>query len=113
MELHLVLDCADPAGLAPFWAKTLDFEVLWSVPPYVGLGRADAPLMLLLQQVPEAKSVKNRMHIDIPAADIETKVTELVAAGATRLDEGVSELGPARWVRMADPQGNEFCVCRG
>lgn len=111
--LHLVLDCNDPQSLAPFWATALNFEALWSFEQYIGLGRADAPLMLLLQQVPEAKSVKNRMHIDIPTPDIEAKVAELVAAGATRLDEGVSELGPARWVRMADPQGNEFCVCKG
>lgn len=112
MVLHLVLDCADPAGLAPFWARALDFEILWSLDPYVGLGRAGAPLELLLQRVPEDKTVKNRMHIDIPVPDIDEKVQELVAAGATRLDDGVNELGPARWVRMTDPEGNEFCVCK-
>lgn len=113
MIVHLVLDCADPQSLAPFWATALDFEILWSFEQYIGLGRADAPLMLLLQKVPEAKTVKNRMHIDIPVPDIEAKVRELIAAGATRIDQTVIELGPAQWVRMADPHGNEFCVCKG
>lgn len=111
--LHLVLDCADPEALAPFWATALGYEILWTFDPYVGIGRADAPILLLLQKVPEPKAGKNRMHIDIPAPDLEAKTAELVAAGAKRLDDGVSEQGPARWIRMADPEGNEFCITAG
>lgn len=112
-KLHLVLDCRDPASLAPFWAEALGYEILWTFEQYVGLGAADAPILLLLQQVPEPKAGKNRMHIDIPAEDIEAKASALIAVGAARLDEGVSTQGPARWIRMADPEGNEFCITAG
>lgn len=65
---------------------------------------------LLFQTVPEPKTVKNRMHLDIAVGpdEREAKVEALVAAGATRLWDG--EQGPHMWVTMADPEGNEFCV---
>ena len=66
---------------------------------------------LLLQRVEEAKAVKNRMHLDIEAADIEAEADRLVALGAARVsDRPCSEHGSS-WILMADPEGNEFCVC--
>ena len=65
---------------------------------------------LLLQGVPEDKSAKNRLHLDIHVADIEAEAQRLEAAGATRIGQPL-ELGDTRWVVMADPEGNEFCVC--
>jgi hypothetical protein len=65
----------------------------------------------LFQAVPEAKSVKNRMHIDLrpePDADLGAIRATLLARGATFLHEGRE--GPHTWVTMADPEGNEFCV---
>jgi predicted enzyme related to lactoylglutathione lyase len=68
---------------------------------------------LLLQRVPEAKSVKNRMHLDIDATDIEAEAARLEALGATRVQpDQVHEHGTS-WILMADPEGNEFCVCDG
>jgi hypothetical protein len=61
--------------------------------------------------VPEAKTVKNRMHLDIETRDIETEATRLEALGAIRVqDDQVHEHG-TNWVLMAAPEGNEFCVC--
>jgi hypothetical protein len=65
---------------------------------------------VLFQLVPEAKSVKNRVHLDlrVGAEDGEAVVERLTARGATVLHRG--EQGPHHWVTMADPEGNEFCV---
>jgi hypothetical protein len=66
---------------------------------------------MLFQQVPEGKSVKNRVHLDIrigPDRSVEDEVARLVASGASVLHEG--QQGPSVWTTMADPEGNEFCV---
>jgi predicted enzyme related to lactoylglutathione lyase len=65
---------------------------------------------LLLQRVPEPKAGKNRMHVDIVTEDIEVEVKRLEQLGARRLHAGVRSFGPTRWITMADPENNEFCV---
>jgi hypothetical protein len=111
-QLGLVLDCHDPEALAPFWAAALGYVSVGAIENYTVLvpnGR-EGP-QLLLQRVPEAKAGKNRMHLDIHTPDIEGTATTLEAMGATRLPQGTTkELGHT-WIPMADPEGNEFCVC--
>jgi hypothetical protein len=65
---------------------------------------------LLFQTVPEPKTVKNRVHLDLHVGDErrDAEVERLTALGASRLWDG--QQGPQRWVTMADPEGNEFCV---
>lgn len=64
---------------------------------------------VLFQLVPEGKTVKNRLHLDIRAGDgRQLKIDELIAAGATWLHDG--QVGPSVWTTLADPEGNEFCV---
>ncbi|HQR26984.1 MAG TPA: VOC family protein [Nocardioides sp.] len=66
---------------------------------------------ILFQQVPEAKTVKNRLHLDLrvdPGTPRADEIARLVAAGATVLYE--ASQGPYSWTTLADPQGNEFCV---
>jgi predicted enzyme related to lactoylglutathione lyase len=53
------------------------------------------------------------MHLDIVVDDIEPEIARLQSLGATRLDAGVQNLGETLWVRMSDPEHNEFCVCTG
>jgi predicted enzyme related to lactoylglutathione lyase len=114
VRIGLVLDCHDPAGLAPFWAQALRYVELGGVENYVLLVPDGRPgPNLLLQQVPEAKATKNRMHLDIHIADIEGEAARLEQIGARRVEnEHRSEHG-SNWVLMADPEGNEFCVCDG
>jgi len=73
-------------------------------------GRDSGRPRVLFQQVPEAKTVKNRIHLDLRGGDEdpERKIADLLAKGATFLHRG-SE-GPAEWATLADPEGNEFCV---
>jgi len=65
---------------------------------------------VLFQQVPEGKTVKNRLHLDVRvgAPDVDSAVEALTARGARVLHTGAQ--GPHTWVTMADPEGNEFCV---
>jgi predicted enzyme related to lactoylglutathione lyase len=111
-SLGLVLDCHDPQALAPFWAGALGYVAVGSVDNYTLLapdGR-DGP-NLLLQRVPEGKSGKNRMHLDLHVDDIEAEAARLVALGAQRLEASASTEHGSTWIKMADPNGNEFCVC--
>jgi len=112
--IGLVLDCQDPIRLARFWASALDYISIGEAGAYVVLLPNDRPgPKLLLQEVPEPKTVKNRMHLDIDAIDIEAEATRLEALGARRVvDHQVHEHG-TNWILMADPEGNEFCVCDG
>lgn len=70
-------------------------------------GGGGDPMMMFIQ-VPEAKSVKNRMHLDMNAGDRAAEVERLVALGATVVHEK-NEFG-MQWTTLADPEGNEFCV---
>jgi predicted enzyme related to lactoylglutathione lyase len=112
--VELVLDCKEPARLAVFWREALDYRdhytdaTLSVLVPREGSGSP-----LLLQAVPEPKAGKNRMHIDIVAADIETEVGRLQELGARRIDKGVQSFEGTHWVRMSDPEQNEFCVSTG
>jgi len=66
---------------------------------------------VLLQRVPEPKTAKTRVHFDLRVDDVDAKVAELEALGARRIDVG--QPTDAEFVPMADPEGNEFCVCPG
>jgi len=109
----LTVDCHAPRLVADFWSaalgyrlKTVDDDEAEIVSP----DRSDRPL--LFQVVPEGKSVKNRLHLDLrPSGSMAAEVARLEQLGATaitRVDEGGSF-----WTVMGDPEGNEFCVLRG
>jgi len=113
-RVDLVLDCAAPEQLVEFWREALGYREYFVDPSFAVLvpNEGNAP-PLVLQGVPEPKAAKNRMHLDIVVDDIEAEVARLRALGATRIDEGIQHFGETQWVRMADPERNEFCVCTG
>ena len=91
-SMGLVLDCADPQHLAEFWAPALGYVDLGMIGSYALLLPDGRPgPKLLLQQVPEPKTSKNRMHLDIETPDIET---EAAAARNSRRPAGPAEPGP-------------------
>ena len=113
-RIDLLLDCTDPKDLAGFWREALGYReyVAWDecailVPEH------DTGPPLILQKVPEPKTVKNRMHVDLVHDDVESEVVRLEGLGAKRLHDGTRTFGDACWVTMADPEDNEFCVCTG
>jgi predicted enzyme related to lactoylglutathione lyase len=112
-NIDVVLDCANPQKLGQFWAAALGYRVLGSADQWLALVPTQGTKPpLVLQGVPEPKAGKNRAHIDIVTDDVEGEATRLEALGATRLG-GVLEEHGNRWIPMADPEGNEFCVCLG
>ena len=109
---ELCIDCKDHGRLAEFWAEVLGYEI-----SEVGThgtqikGPAGSGPTLLFIVVPEGKTVKNRLHIDVNATDRDQseEVERLIALGARRIDIGQ---GDVDWVVLADPEGNEFCVLK-
>jgi hypothetical protein len=73
-------------------------------------GDASQRQRVLFQLVPEPKTVKNRVHLDVRVGpdEVDAVVERLCARGATFLHEG--QQGPSRWVTLADPEGNELCI---
>lgn len=108
----LVLDCLDATRLAEFWAGALGYVNVGSAGSYVALVPevGDGP-KLLLQQVPETKTIKNRMHLDIETPDLAGELSRLVALGARNLEATPCQGHGTTWFLMADPEGNEFCIC--
>lgn len=113
-RLDVVLDCSDPEKLIGFWQEALGYRVHYAKASLAVLVPEDGNASpLVLQQVPEPKAGKNRMHVDLVTDDVKVEVERLEALGARRLHDGVRSFGQTRWVAMADPEGNEFCVCDG
>ena len=140
-EIQVTFDCGDPAALAQFWAQTLGYDVqppppgfdtwdaaldAWGVPPEHRNDRSavvdpdgKGP-RLFFQKVPEGKSAKNRVHLDVRAAPglegedrmaaLEGECERLVALGATRLHLLEPNSMDAGTIVMQDPEGNEFCL---
>jgi predicted enzyme related to lactoylglutathione lyase len=112
--MELVLDCREPMTLAHFWREALGYRDHYADATLAVLVPREGPASpLLLQGVPELKAGKNRMHLDIVVDDVEAEVHRLEGLGARRVDHGVQSFEGTRWVRMADPEHNEFCVSTG
>jgi predicted enzyme related to lactoylglutathione lyase len=112
--IGLVLDCTDPEALSGFWAQALGLQRLGAAGSYVLLASPSGALpKLLLHQVAEPKATKNRMRLDIETPDVEAEVQRLEGIGARRPEQGARVEHGSRWMIMADPEGNEFCVCDG
>jgi len=137
IDFQVVIDSNDPHRIARFWANALGMEVedhhdqvvamleaghatekdtvtvdgrkAWKEGAALRDPHGHRP-RILFQLVPEPKTVKNRVHLDLRVGEEsrEATVEELIVAGARRLWEGAQ--GPFTWVTLADPEGNEFCV---
>ena len=140
--VQVVIDCADPARQAAFWAEALHYAIPAPPPEFASWDdwarsqgipedrRNDASAIedpdgkgprVFLQRVPEGKVAKNRMHLDlnvggghsVPIEErrrrVDVEVARLKALGATDERGSIERLGEY-WVRMNDPEGNEFCV---
>ncbi len=109
---ELIVDAADPAGLARFWAEVLGWRTDTYEDGTVELtDPAGGVPTLLFVPVPEPKTVKNRVHIDVnpTGCDQDEELQRLLALGARPVDVGQGE---QTWVVLADPEGNEFCLLR-
>jgi hypothetical protein len=137
-DFQVAIDCSSPHELADWWAEALGWQVeaqdeafirrmvssgaaseedtavhrgalVWRMGAAITSPEPGRP-RVLFQQVPEPKTGKNRLHLDVRIGPErqEAEVTRLLGLGATELWR--SSQGPHSWVTMADPEGNEFCV---
>jgi len=112
----MCVDARDPSSLASFWQDVLGWRRTHEEPEEVVLeppaGSAEDGIVpdLLFLKVDDAKTVKNRLHIDLRPDDQQAEVERLEALGAARVSVG--QTAEATWVVLADPEGNEFCVLR-
>ncbi len=111
-NIDIVIDGHDIELLLEFWSAALGYRKI-GVKDQYGLLLPENPAHppVILQRVPEPKSTKTRVHFDLRVDDVEAKANELEALGARRIDVG--QPADASFIPMADPEGNEFCVCPG
>jgi catechol 2,3-dioxygenase-like lactoylglutathione lyase family enzyme len=140
-SVQVTIDCADPARLAAFWCEVLGYRVdppppgfdsweaalsSWGVPESEWNSRsacsdpAGVGPRLFFQRVPEPKSAKNRLHLDVRAAPgleggarmaaLEAEAERLVLLGAARVSRAEPGGLDAGHLVMTDPEGNEFCL---
>jgi hypothetical protein len=107
----IAIDALEPRLVADFWAAVLGWRILEESADGISIAPADAiwPTIDVLP-VPEHKTVKNRLHLDLRAdgSTAEEEVDRLLALGARHVDVG--QESDATWTVLADPEGNEFCV---
>jgi predicted enzyme related to lactoylglutathione lyase len=113
---NITFDCGDARALAGFWSVLTGWNVYFDDDPEVVVAPSfpHSGTGMLFIPVPEGKTAKNRVHLDI-APETGTRdelVAVAVGAGATVLADHRSSDGSG-WVTLADPEGNEFCVERG
>jgi len=107
----IVVDSADHRALARWWAGALDWQVFHEDDEQVVVCTHDMRFPgIVFVPVDDAKSTKNRLHLDFAPDDRDAEVERLVTLGASRVDVGQTD--EATWVVLADPEGNEFCVLR-
>ena len=105
---QVVVDAHDPARLARWWAEALGYKIVADAPDEVEIRRSEHEVPgLLFVPVPDEKTTKNRLHIDLRPDDQEAEVERLVDMGARHADVGQHDVS---WVVLTDPEGNEFCV---
>jgi hypothetical protein len=111
----ICVDANDPEPLARWWAELLGWRITHTEPdevvlePPAGSPEDGTSPDILFLRVPEGKSVKNRLHIDLRPEDQDAEVARAESMGARRVDIGQ---GDETWVVLADPEGNEFCILR-
>ncbi|MDA3624334.1 VOC family protein [Saccharopolyspora oryzae] len=109
----VTIDCASPQTLAEFWTRALDTSVVLDVGEFMMLApNREGGVALGLQRVPEPRTGKNRVHVDLGTTDRAAEVRRLVELGATEVGEHEAP-GGLSWTVLTDPEGNEFCVASG
>jgi hypothetical protein len=113
---NISIDCNDPAALGRWWAELLGWRITFededevALEPPAGSPADGVSPDILFLRVPEPKSVKDRLHLDLRPDDQAAEVARAKLLGARRVDVGQSEADT--WVVLADPEGNEFCILR-
>jgi hypothetical protein len=108
---NVTFDCDSPARVAEFWGAALGYKVEAINEFFAQAAHPDGTRPnLLFIKVPEGRTVKNRVHLDMEADDREGEIARLVGLGATRGETHTMEEYNLTWTVLQDPEGNEMCV---
>ena len=108
---NVTFDCGDPDRMARFWSQVTGYQRMPANNDEVITLKCADPRgvrRLLFFKVPEPKTAKNRVHIDLATKQPEAEIERLVELGATRVE--YREGNGTSWTVMLDPEGNEFCI---
>lgn len=112
--IGITYDARDARRIAQFWGAVLGREVAdGASPEHASLTAGDLAVSgprFTFHQVPEGKTVKNRLHVDLRTADHDQELQRLLELGAAKIGE--QTIGTLHWVTLADPEGNEFDLIR-
>ena len=109
----VTIDCHDPERLSAFWAEVFGTAEEWrggEPIQYVDLEATEGVPVLRFQRVPEPKTVKDRIHLDLRVEDLEAETARVLALGAARASAGDFTEYSVVFRVMLDPEGNEFCL---
>ena len=109
----VTIDCRDPERLAAFWAEVFGTEEEWrggDPVQYIDLRATPTSPTLRFQRVPEDKTVKDRIHLDLRVDDLEAAAEAVTALGATPMPQDDFAEYNVTFRVMLDPEGNEFCL---
>ena len=107
----ITIDALEPRAVADFWCQVLGWEVVEEEDSGLTIAAVDGAWpMIDVVAVPDRKQTKNRLHLDLRAADTSTaqELERLLVLGAVRVEVGQPD--DVSWVVLADPEGNEFCL---
>jgi predicted enzyme related to lactoylglutathione lyase len=111
----VAIDAIDVRTVAGFWSRVLDWPIVEEEEDGIVLAPSgDAGIGIDVFPVPERKTVKNRLHLDLRVTGgltVAQELERLMGLGAVTVDVGQPE--DARWTVLADPEGNEFCLLHG
>lgn len=107
---YVTFDCADPGRLSAFWSEVTGYGVVAVRDDFAALAAPDTRGVrgLLFWKVPEPKSAKSRMHVDLASRNPQDEVKRLIGLGAQVVEQ--REGNGTSWTVMFDPEGNEFCL---
>ena len=107
---YVTFDCADPRRLSAFWSEVTCYQPVATDEDFAALAAPDHRGVrgILFWRVPEPKTAKSRMHVDLATKSPEEEIERLVALGATKVAH--REGNGTSWTVMLDPEGNEFCI---
>ncbi|PDP85369.1 glyoxalase [Glycomyces fuscus] len=111
----IAIDAIDTKTVAGFWSRVLDWPIVHEAEDGISIAPdEEAQLGVDVFAVPERKTVKNRLHLDLRVTNgltVAQELERLLGLGAVKVDVGQPE--DARWTVLADPEGNEFCLLHG
>ncbi len=107
---YVTFDCADPRRMAAFWSEVTGYETVTADDDFAALSAPDSRGVrgILFWKVPEPKTAKSRMHVDLAAKDPQDEMARIEALGGQKVE--YREGNGASWTVMLDPEGNEFCI---